>query len=409
MASVRRPRAVSTATVAPIVLVVSMVGARRTAADEPRVPAAAALVARGLEAGYNLDHAEAFTAFEQCAAAHPIDPRCHRLTAAAAWIGILFEQGAVTVDDYLGQARADVARGTPRVVLAQAFHSALRQAVTINEERLRHRASEGEAHYQVGAAYGVLASYTATVDGRVMASLGPARRAYREHQRTLELDPQRKDAGLIVGTYRYVVASLSPPMRLLARLAGFGADRALALRLVEGAAAYPSDVQPNALFTLLLMYNREARYDDALRVIGELQRRFPRNRLLWLEAGSTALRAGRPADAKAVLEEGLALLSRDPRPRAQGEEARWAYAYGASLVAVGETAAATRQLRRALSGAPRDWVQGRIHKELGKLADLAGDRRQALVEYRRADGLCRQGHDSDCASEVKPLMKTAYR
>ena len=103
--------------------------------------------------------------------------------------------------------------------------------------------------------------------------------------------------------------------------------------MVEEAAHYPSDAQPNALFALILIYNREGRYDDALRVIGELQQRFPRNRLLWLEAGNTALRAGRPADAKAALEEGLAQLSRDPRPRAQGEDARWHYAHGAALVA----------------------------------------------------------------------------
>jgi hypothetical protein len=36
-------------------------------------------------------------------------------------------------------------------------------------------------------------------------------------------------------------------------------------------------------------------------VLGELQRAFPRNRILWLEDGATALRAGRPADAERVL------------------------------------------------------------------------------------------------------------
>src|SRR6202022_5082270 len=115
---------------------------------------------------------------------------------------------------------------------------------------------------------------------------------------------------------------LPAPLRLLARLAGFGGDRERGLRLVEDAARYASDTQANALFTLILLSNREARYDDALRVIGELQKRFPRNRLLWLEDGSTELRAGRPDQAKAALEEGMERLSRDPRPRAFGEDAR---------------------------------------------------------------------------------------
>ena len=102
--------------------------------------------------------------------------------------------------------------------------------------------------------------------------------------------------------YRYAVSSLSLPSRLVAHLAGFGGGRDRGLRMVEEAASYPSDVQTNALFTLIVIYNREARFDDALRVIAELQRQYPRNRLLWLEAGSTALRAGRPAVARQSLE-----------------------------------------------------------------------------------------------------------
>src|SRR5207244_561673 len=110
-------------------------------------------------------------------------------------------------------------------------------------------------------------------------SLAPARRAYREHERVLELDPRRKDAALVVGLYRYGVASLPAAMRLMAHLAGFGGGRDRGVRLVEDAAQYDSGVQSNALFMLVLLYNREARYDDALRVIDGLQRRFPRNRL----------------------------------------------------------------------------------------------------------------------------------
>jgi predicted Zn-dependent protease len=73
----------------------------------------------------------------------------------------------------------------------------------------------------------------------------------------------------------------------------------------------------------VLLYNREGRHDAALQVIKELQRQYPRNRLLWLEEGKTLLRAGRPADAIVALEEGLARLARDARPRAPGEESRW--------------------------------------------------------------------------------------
>jgi tetratricopeptide (TPR) repeat protein len=371
--------------------------------------AAAALRAHGLELGYNLDHAEALATFKEAIAADPSHPAGYRLAAAAAWIMILFEQGAVTVDDYLGQARSDLSRPTPRADLHAAFQQYLRQAVTMADERVRANPADVDAHFQAGAAFGFLATYGATVEGRIVGNLGNARRAYREHERVLELDPRRKDAGLIVGMYRYAVAALSAPVRVVAHIAGFGGGKERGLRLVEEAARYPSDVQSNAMFTLVLMYNREERYDDALRMIAALQERYPRNRLLWLEAGNTALRAGRPAQARRSLEEGLARFSRDPRKKATGEEARWRYAYGAALVALKDVVPADRELRAALAGASRDWVRGRTRKELGKLADLAGNRQRALEEYHEAHRLCQADRDSDCSAESRTLIKDAYR
>lgn len=156
---------------------------------------------------------------------------------------------------------------------------------------------------------------------------------------------------------------------------------------------------------LVLLYNREARYADALRAIGELQRRYPRNRLLWLEQGGTEMRAGHPARARAALEEGMTRLWRDRRPRAHGEEARWRFAYGSALARLHELQPAERELRAALAGATRDLVRGRAHKELGTVAALSGQPAIAREEYRLADELCRADRDLDCATEVKTLVR----
>src|SRR5438045_3561284 len=90
--------------------------------------------------------------------------------------------------------------------------------------------------------------------------------AFREavgDEPVLSLDPRRKDAGLFVGTYRYIVATLALPLRMMAYVVGFGGNREKGLHLIEDAANYSGENQTDARFALILLYNREKRYADA--------------------------------------------------------------------------------------------------------------------------------------------------
>jgi predicted Zn-dependent protease len=208
-------------------------------------------------------------------------------------------------------------------------------------ESRRIRATS-DAHYQLGAAVGLRASYTATVEGSVLGAFRAAREAYVEHEKVMSLAPQRKDAGLVVGTYRYIVATLSLPARWVAYAAGFGGGRERGIQLVEEAVSYAGENQTDARFALMLLYNREKRYDDALKQLAALREAYPRNRLVWLENGSTLLRASRPADALRILNDGFARFADDRRPRMFGELALWHYKRGAALAALGREEAGRR-------------------------------------------------------------------
>jgi tetratricopeptide (TPR) repeat protein len=359
---------------------------------------------RGLDYGYNLDYSDALALFQQAIAADAGDATAHRLSAAALWMMVLFQQGNVTAEDYLGQARERVFRTPVPADVTAAFNAHIDRAIEIAEERVRANPGDADAHFQLGAASGIRASFVGTVEGRVLGSLGPARRAYKEQARCLELDPRRKDAGLIVGLYRYGVSQLSLPKRVLAHMAGFSGGHDEGIRLVEEAAAFPSDIQTNALFSLIIIYNREGRHADALRVIRQLQAKYPRNRLLALEAGSTALRAGRPAEALHAIDEGRGLAARDARPRAYGEEARWRYYRGAALSALGQFPAAQDELRSALSAEARQWVHGRAHVELGRIAINQRQAGLALRELRAAQSDCRAERDVECESDARKLL-----
>ena len=389
---------------------VSSAGTARSATSLRSAGAdAAALRTKGLELGFNLDYDEALAAFRAAIAADPTHPAAYRLVAATMWIHALFTQGAVTAEDYLGQVRSDVERRPMSPEVAAGFHTNIDHALALAEERLRDRPNDADAHFQVGAAYAFLTTYKATIEGRVVGGFRTARRAYAEHERALELDAARRDAGLTVGMYRYGVSTLSAPLRLLAGLVGFGGGRERGLRLIEEAAAYPSDVQANARFTLVVIYNREKQYDHALGVIRALKEQYPRNRLLWLEEGSTDLRARRFEDARVALEQGFARLADDKRPRAFGENARWHYYLGAALVGLKRSESGERELRQALAEDAPEWLRGRVHNELGKIADLAGRRSAALMEYQSARRVCRAQHDDTCANDARALIAAAYR
>jgi tetratricopeptide (TPR) repeat protein len=221
----------------------------------------------------------------------------------------------------------------------------------------------------------------------------------------MSLDPRRKDAGLIVGTYRYIVSALSLPLRLAAYIAGFGGDKARGIRMIEDAVTYGGENQEDGRFTLILVYNRERRYDEALQQLELLRAKYPQNRLVWLERGATSLRAGRPADAERFLSEGLARFADDARPRMFGENALWFYKRGAARAALRRGAEAEQDLRQSVSSEGRKWVHGRARLELGKLLIQAGNRIAARGELQMAAALCDADNDRGSADEARSLLK----
>ena len=369
--------------------------------------ASAALRATASNHLYNLDHTAALETFRQAVAADPQDAAAYRGLATSLWLSITFTRGNMTVDDYLGRpnrpSNAPLPKPPPETVAA--FHDAIERAIAIARQRIAANANDADAHYQLGAAVGLRASYTATVEGSVVGAFRAAREAYDEHERVLTLEPRRKDAGLIVGTYRYIVAALALPLRWMAYVAGFGGGKEKGLALIEEASRFGGDNQTDARFALILIYNRERRYDDAIRQLALLRGEYPQNRLVWLESGSTSLRAGRAADAERFLNEGIGRFAADARPRMFGEQALWRYKRGAARAALGRTPDADADLRAALALEGRAWVHGRAHLELGKIALKSGNRPAARQELQQAAWLAESDSDPGTADEARRLMK----
>lgn len=370
-------------------------------------PSATELRRQALDLAYNLDYGPATTLLKQAVAASPSDPAPHRTLASVIWQHILFQGGAVTVDHYLGslsRARVDLRKPPPE--LDAEFRQYIRRAIELSEAAVTKNRNDPQAHYDLGTALGLEASYMATVDGRMLAGFRAARRCYDEHERVLELDAQRNDAALAVGMYRYVVSTLSLPMRMMAYVAGFGGGKDLGVTLVQRAAAGGGEARIDALFALVLIHNREGRFKDALEVLQQLRSLYPRNRLVLLEAGATALRGGDAARADALLTEGLGLVSRETRPRFPGEEQLWRYKRGAARAALGRDDAVV-DLRAAAGPEALTWVAGRARVEIAGLALRRGDRTTGAAEAVQAEALCLNGNDPQCVEQARELQRRA--
>jgi predicted Zn-dependent protease len=342
------------------------------------------------------------TLLRQAVAAAPDEPANHRALASTIWLNILFQRGAVTVDHYLGSfSRSNVEIKNPPKELDAEFKREAAKAVELSEKRVAAASKSALARLELGTSLGLQASYIASVEGRLMAGFKAARRAYDECEQALALDASKKEPNLVVGTYRYIVSTLSLPMRWMAYIAGFGGDKARGLRMIEETAASGAENRTDAQFALVLLYNRERRFDDAIRVLGTLRKQYPRNRLVVLEAGATAVRGNRPQDAEALLTEGLQMLAKDTRPRMPGEEGLWHYKRAAARVMLKRTAEAKADLAIALRPDSLKWVQGRAHLEAARLASQQGDRDGARRAAESAIAACEAGNDPICVGEAR--------
>src|SRR5262245_8161721 len=347
-------------------LVFAIVAAPATGTANPQ---SETLRVRAASELYNLDRERAVATYREAVAVDPADAAAQRGLAGALWIDESFRRGTMIIDSYLGGvSRSNVKLPPPPAALLSEFETVTGRAIEMARKKIAANPRDPDGYYELGAAVGLRASFAATIQGSVRAAFGAAREAYNAHERVMELDKRRHDAGLIVGTYRYLIAGMALPMRWVAYAAGFGGGREKGLTLVKEAADYSGDNRVDARVALVLLYNREKRYDEALQQLERLRAEFPRNRLCWLETGGTLLRAGRHAQADQILTEGIDRFAGDTRTRMFGEEAIWFQKRGEARATIGRVEDARADLHKALESEGRRWVHGRARLELGRLA-----------------------------------------
>lgn len=391
---------------AVVALLVSLPASLPASADQETLDARIAAVYRS---AYNLEHDTALSDARALIASAPNESRVHRTLAGILWLQALFHRGAVTVDHYMGGlTRTTITLPKTAPEIEREFRTAVTRAIELAEARLKTTPANPEALYDVGAAHGLQASWIASVDGNVRAAFRTARRAYLTQEKVLEVAPDRVSAGAVVGTYRYAVAGLGLASRLFAYVAGFSGGKEAGIRLLEAASVPGSISRFEARTALVLIYSREGRHQDAFHLLSEMHGDFPDNRILVLERGAAAIRAGRAQEAETILTSGIRELDADQRRKLPGERALWFYRRGLARLALGQRQDATADLKTALGSGPEEWIRGRTELALGQLDDLAGRRNEALVRYRRARDIARAANDPAGLADANRLIRTPF-
>jgi tetratricopeptide (TPR) repeat protein len=165
--------------------------------------------------------------------------------------------------------------------LDAAFLAKVNAAIAEAEQMTKAEPDRAEAWFYLGAAYGVRAQFRVYRVER-LAAARDGKRIKESLERALALDPKMHDAEFGIGMYRYYAGVAPAFFRFLSFLLLLpGGDREDGLRQLERAAASGHLVRGEAQYQIHILYLwYEEKWREALAIVRDLQRRYPRNPLL---------------------------------------------------------------------------------------------------------------------------------
>lgn len=349
----------------------------------------------GFTALYNLDYALAKHKFRELAAAFPTHPAGPQFIATAMWTETLNKSRRLSASLYGSDSFFESSEDKPDPALVMEFKGLIRNSINLSKARIRANPKDTEAIYNLGAAQGLRAAFAVAVERKFMGALGDASDSVDRHREVIKLDPSNVDAELTIGLYDYVVGSLPTPIKILASIGGFRGSKKRGIATLERVSREAKWNQDNALSVLIILYKRENRFADALKISRELSTKYPKNYLFKLETADSlsvlavqASAANDPATADAYEKQAFAIFDALLLERGKGQPAVGAadfihFRYGDILMTAGQPERSAREYLAAAKtpGAEQDLVTLSL-LNAGQALDISGKRDDAMVQYR---------------------------
>jgi hypothetical protein len=208
-------------------------------------------------------------------------------------------------------------------------------------------------------------------------------------------------------------------VKILAGATGFRGSKKRGLKMLEQVAAEGRWAQDDAKSVLILLYTREKRFADVVKLTRELSAKYPRNYLLRLETadGLVSLAAQKRkekdvAGAAQAEKEAFATFDEVIRDRNVREAAGRAmdlvhFKYGEALLTAGLNERAAKEFLSVTKVAQAEpGLVTMAHLYAARAYDVAGKREEALSQYKE---VLARPNIYDAHEEAKRGMKQAYR
>lgn len=249
------------------------------ASDVPTVAVVSGLD-QGFSGLYNLDFAGAQRDFAAWQQLHPDDPMGPVSEAA----GFLFAEfnrlGVLEAQFYENDvAFAGRPKLTPDPALREHFMAAIRRAEVLSRARLAKDPKDRDALFALTLSSGLQADYAALIEKRNLASLHFTKQASASAQQLLAVCPDCYDALLATGFSKYIIGSMSAPVRWILRMGGLPSDKQGGIADLQTTAEHGRYLAPFARILLSIAYVREKDNPRALRLLNGLHSEFPANTL----------------------------------------------------------------------------------------------------------------------------------
>lgn len=236
----------------------------------------------GIEAFYNTEWEKSESLFHELMEENEKDPQPHFFSSMMPfWEYFFIDQNEELADEFLSRSEKAVnlseqkldssPNDTTMVLLLSGLHG------------YRSLVAAGESNYRVAIRSGMTGfSYT---------------------RKLLSLDTDRPDARIGRGMFYYMLGSVPSELKWATNMAGLKGDMEKGFEELKIAAESDSYVSNDAIMLLMYLYNKEERYEEALRYAEKLTERLPKNIIFKFKKAEILENTGNKEQARELFAE----------------------------------------------------------------------------------------------------------